>query len=191
VEDFDGFSTKRKNAIETLQNGSNDYAGFKWENRWHVVNYDYYNNDLHNNVTPVSGPNFLFNSHHGVSVSPTGGPVMFTGAYLASWHGKYEPLETLSASSVKINGYLAGKLVESTTVDLTDDLAFHATNWTHAVDSIEFDPGRKGGRLYNFAMDDFTFERASAPVPEPASLGLLGLGLLGAAGFRKSRKTAA
>jgi len=107
----------------------------------------------------------------------------FSGAYLTgAWN---------EGLSIDVVGYNNAVQLYSTTVTTT----YYAPTWFHfdftGVDEITFASCGGVGADSNdhlggthFAMDNFTY----APVPEPATLSLLGLGLAGPASIRRRRR---
>ena len=75
-------------------------------------------------------------------------------------------------------GYNNGQLVGKSEELVGGAQKFVSVDWT--VDYVKF----VSSSYNHFVLDDITYEEKTA-VPEPASLLLLGLGLLGTAGARK------
>ena len=89
-----------------------------------------------------------------------------------------------------MTGWYKGVQLYSTSMVLNTQAATLATfNWT-GVDNVRFatsggkDAGYGGGGEY-LSMDNLTINAAVAAVPEPGSLALLGLGVLGFAAARR------
>jgi hypothetical protein len=86
-----------------------------------------------------------------------------------------------------VEGYTRGKLIGDQGIVRWDGPAyFYFGNgglFTVSLNDINF--GTPGSATVNATLN---YERASAPVPEPATLVLLGSGLLGAAGLRRRNR---
>jgi hypothetical protein len=97
---------------------------------------------------------------------------IFNGAYFSGWN------------TIGYDLYYHGSKVASTPdVDNTHVSTFIASNYSGLVDRVFI----RGSQSY-FAMDNFTFNENSSQVPEPTTMLLLGLGLMGVAGVRRKFK---
>ena len=163
----------------------NGYGGLNWDN-FGVVPRTLSPGSGYDHGT-VSGDFAAFNAYgNPATVTVTGDDFDFIGAYLTgAW---YNDLHII------VEGYRGSTLIYDTTVivDSTAPPTFFTFNYLD-IDSLGFYSyggtyaGHGGGVGYSFAMDDFTFNGAGPPVPEPASLVLLGMGLSGMA-YRRFRK---
>ncbi len=160
------------------------YDGFLWNN-FYSQTYTDYNNYWGfntNSLAPASGNTHVYNGY-GVSAGAQDSPsFLFNGAYLTGWSYVNGQPASFTAGSVKIDGYLGGNLVGSYTASLGSGMRYFASGWTSQVDNVVFTPDAQGKW---FLMDNFTYNEQ--PVPEPATLVLLGAGL-GLAAWRKARK---
>lgn len=161
-----------------LQNG---YGGMNWTNI-RVLNSSYIPNSGYVAGT-VSGTNVAFNAG-GALAMVNGERFDFNGAYLTgAW---YDGLK------VQIKGYRDDVLLyDSTVVTSASSAQYFAFDY-YGVDKLDFISF--GGELFSqydgygtqFVMDNFTFNATNA-IPEPTTLLLLGLGLLGVAGLRRNK----
>jgi hypothetical protein len=78
---------------------------------------------------------------------------------------------------------VAGDLI---TLSLTSTPTLYTFNWT-GIDTVDFISGLNGGD--QIFMDNVTINEATAAVPEPATMLLLGSGLLGLAGYGRKKFT--
>jgi len=125
----------------------------------------------------------------------------FNGVYLtAGWRDNMD---------ITVYGYLGGVEQYSTTVTVSADSPTWFDFNFYGVDRLSFSPDTTSGTLieaaftshptwdpsypppgvlYHYAMDNFTFNEGSAPVPEPTTIILFGIGLLGLSGVSRRIK---
>jgi len=165
----------------------NGYGGVNWNKKgW--IHKDRYNVSGYENGT-VSGNYTAFNAFAAVG-TVSDGLFDFNSAYLtAAWNNGLQ---------VEVTGYLnATQLYQTTVAPSYSGPTLYNFNF-QGINRLTFrsfggtdaNPNDDGAGEH-FAMDNFSFGPAVA-TPEPASLTLLGLGVLGLAGYaRRQRKAAA
>ena len=168
----------------TIPNG---YGGLEWNNfnALLATNVAYEDSGYRRGL--VSGNRVAFNgsgnpaSGFAVSAAET---FDFNSAYLtAVWNKDL---------NVDVLGYRHGNLLYSRSVVISDRAPTLFQFDYLDIDELKFvsyggTNAGTGGFGTHFAMDDFTYDEA-AQVPEPATLGLLGLGLAGAIVARRKRQ---
>lgn len=140
-----------------------NYAGLTWDSSW--ISWD---SSLSSEYVPGTGSNVIYSHNYGGWIN-FGQDVTFQGSWIASAN---------VGQTMYWEGYNNGQLVGKSEELVGGAQKFVSVDWT--VDYVKF----VSSSYNHFVLDDITYEEKTA-VPEPASLLLLGLGLLGTAGARK------
>ena len=150
-----------------------NYGGFTWY-WWGYIDYW---PDIEGSLGVVSQTQVAYNGAGGDTWIASETPFTFNGAYFTAWY--------LNDLSINIKGYFQGSLIEETTVEAnTSGPVYASLDWS-GIDLLTFAAG--GLWEDHFSMDNFTYNETT--VPEPASLLLLGLGLMVLAGMRRKIKS--
>ena len=172
-----------------LAPGYADYGGLTWSGDWEVMTDGYFAANYKNSYNSPSGTNALYN---GGDTNSTGytitsvTPFDFLGASFSSftYNNAYATYSdgSYSARTLTIKGYLNDVLVETINLNLGIGYTPYVDSSANLFDKLVLIDGASGYWL----MDDFTYQ-GGAPVPEPATILLLGSGLIGLAGFGRKK----
>jgi hypothetical protein len=166
-----------------------NYQGYTWTHfeavSQNVGTYDYL--FYHNTNTFPSGVKAVYNGGVGGYKTVTldfGGLTDVQSAYFSGW-AVNNALPGYSASQVTLYGYNGATLVGSQTVTLTALFVQTAIDLGGDVTRIDFTIPENNLSNHYWLMDDLTV----LAVPVPPSAILLGSGLLGLVGLRRSRRS--
>ena len=108
-------------------------------------------------------------------------PFTFNSAAFVSWGAENEYIST-SARKIKIEGYLDSTFVKDITVNLTaDEFKTIYANFI-GINKLIITAFGENADETRWLMDDLTY---NAPVPEPMTLTLFGIALIGLANLRR------
>lgn len=176
-------------AVTSMDNGwidiTSPYMGFNWTGFEVISDAAYQGAYGNSNISAPSSSNAAYNGDGVLLVitSTASSPFDFIGAYFATWAWNNNEWNGVGADSVTLTGKLGGALVGSTTIDLKAAYQWYDINFMN-IDTLEITHSSNSDRWW--LMDDFTYE--DSPVPEPATILLLGSGLVALAGFRRRFK---
>jgi hypothetical protein len=147
-----------------------NYGGLTWDSSWKV--WDSQGNTYY---PPDSNPNVLYTHSQSATVS-FGQDVTFLGSYVAAVNVNQQ---------IYWEGLSGGVVKYSSSPVLGGFTGFESLNWS-GVDQVKY--VTIGDPDYS-VIDDFTYSTdTSAPVPEPGTMALLGLGMAGLAVYGKRRQ---
>lgn len=155
------------------------YGGFNWDSNFYVYDSSDYVSGYGNTYTFPSDPNAVYNAFGVLTMSVTGTPFMFDGAYFTGWAAD-NSYASYTATSISIDGYLGGNLVGTVSTLLPAD-SFVWLGADMMVDTLVFTSSADGNW---WLMDNFTYNSA---IPEPGTLLLCAAGLV-LAGTLKLRR---
>lgn len=161
---------------------SNGYAGLNWQN-FHVIHRTYHPDSGYDHGT-VSGDYVAYNAHaNPASISAINGTFSFDGAWFtAAW---------ISSLAIQIEGFTDDDdVADYSATFIVNDMTplFFEAGWS-GLQRLTFTATEPGTPYRDwFAMDDLRInEGPRTEVPEPLTIGLLGMGLLGVAGARRRK----
>jgi PEP-CTERM motif len=149
------------------------YGGINWGGVWTYYGFN------QPPYTPDSTPNRIYAPYTGAPSQTTFSfltPQVFDGAFFSGNSG----------SLVYFNLYdsVGNLLWTSATLDPSSTPTFLTSGFGGLVSEV----GVNSVSNQSWVMDDVTYETSAVSTPEPASLVLLGAGLLGFVGFKRCRK---
>ncbi len=168
-----------------------NYGGFTWDAKFAVASDSFY--ATYGNTYGSPSGEYAASNDGALSVSVTSPTDFnFCGAYFTGWavdDEYWEQDEESTATSITVIGYNNSTFVGSETMSLsTNQYDWLATNFV-GVDEIVFQTSGTPPDEPYWLMDNFTYnEPCTKPIPEPASILLLGLGSLGILGLRRYKK---
>ncbi|MCD4720467.1 MAG: PEP-CTERM sorting domain-containing protein [Desulfobacula sp.] len=128
----------------------------------------------------VSGDYAFYNGDgNTATVSISSGTFDFSGAW-------FTPAGKTIFGEVGVEAFFGGVSQGIVNIDLVELAPLWVDFDFVGIDMLVFTPVPSTGHGSYFAMDDFTY--SSNPVPEPATMLLFGLGILGIAGVNRRKK---
>jgi hypothetical protein len=179
---------------------SDGYAGFNWtptDGIWQACDTSNYHSGYGNTYGATSGTNFASNggctsTETAVTVSRAA-PFNFISAEFSTWASNDSFVGynygINSALDLTVTGYLGGVGGQETgaismNLSSTGFTLLSANGQLNGIDTLVITTDTPGGC---WIMDDFTYSDGPAVTPEPATMGLLGLGLGGLLVMRRRR----
>ncbi len=163
---------------------SNSYNGLNWNNFYVLNNGGQYSSPGYVNGI-VSSSNIVFNGF--------GDPAGFSSSTAFTFNSIYLTAAWNDGLTVDITGYLNGNQVDfaSLIVDTTGP-TLATLDWSN-IDSVVFSShgGTPATSIFggtHFAADNLKINETVASVPEPLTLGLFSIGLLGIGAIRRRRQ---
>lgn len=199
VINFDDLYTGTESLI------SSSYAGFNWGPNPYIVNDAWYMGSYYaNSYGSPSGQIALFNGHGAQNFRISSvTPFDFNGAMVSTWayHDGFDPMGCGvagfscggSATSLTIVGYNGSTYIG----EVTTPLSSTSYQWVNAnfenVTSLNL---ISSGSPAWWLLDDFTYNESltnnvedAGAAPEPSTMALFGLGLIGAVAFYRRNKS--